>query len=315
MKRPSLLVCSLALLTVTACSTKAKGVEVDALDLVPTGADFVAGFEVDSIRASPLGAPIWSAMATDPDFSSIAKGIGECDIEAKDLQGTIALDLATEDIVAVIEAPGIGSEKKMRCLENEIAKADGEFSGLMLFETHGSVRRVPQEGGGWLVILNKDAVGFVEGQFEDEFFERIEKPEARTKPPELAAAMERVDHTHDIWAAFVIDDAFRADLADFEGSEKASDIGFVLDFDDGLAMEVRIGFPADAQAEREAFEGAAKMVLEMSRGELGSLGLPEKTVKSFAIAHTDDAVSLTAKVPADELQAFGAMAIGAMAGL
>jgi len=304
---------SCCLVWLAACTAKPKGVEIDALDLVPTQANLVAGFHVDPIKASPMGGPIYTAMAADPDMGAVVTGFEECEIETANLTGVLAMDIESEDMVGIIEAPGIGSEKKMKCLEREAAKADGEFSGLMIFETHGSVRRVAQEGGGWLVILNPNAVAFVEGRFEDELFARIENPDQRTRPPALAAALDRVDHTHDIWGAFVIDEAFRADLADFEGSEKATDIGVALDFDAGLGMEVRVGFPDDATAQRDAFEGAAKLVLEMTKGEILAAGVPEATVESLKIAKSDDAVSLTGQVPADELTGFGAMAMALMA--
>ena len=135
---------SLVLAVVGGCS-KPKGVEVAAVDLVPDASQIALGFQVDPIKSSALSGPLWQAIESDPDMSGIANALPTCEIKTDGLKGLIAGNIDGDDMMIVIESPGVGNEKAMDCLEKELAKADGEEPGVVAFETHGKVRRAPQE--------------------------------------------------------------------------------------------------------------------------------------------------------------------------
>lgn len=289
---------ALGLALTAACTPDVKGVEVAAIDLVPAGADMVIGMTLAPVRGSALSAPLWGAMQSDPDIAGIARAMETCDVALDNLTAMLASTVEGAELLIVMEAPGIGNEDKMKCVEKEGTPA-GEDPGVLRFETHGDIRRAPQEGGGWLIILNKNAIAVVDTTWEVEVFNRIANESARAKDGPLAGVLGRVDPKQHLWAALTFSEAERADFGDLNGADGLTDILVNVDLSTGMAVTANMGF--DKAANASSFTEAFPPLLTMSKGELVAIGLPPEAVDSVKLNAEGPSVRAVMTVSAEEL--------------
>lgn len=253
MVQPRLVAATVLLL---AACTEVKGVEVDARHLIPAEANVVLGFDLAPVRGSALGSLAYTAALAEPDLRAALLSIPNCKVDLNDLHLLYAGVMDRDDrFMAVIESPGIGSEDVIRCLEAERAKLTGEKAPWMLmFSTRGDVRTIPQEGGGVLVILNKNAIVVTEAAWESQLFDAIEKPEARNTGSALAKAAQAVDPGTDLWFSYALSDADRGGMGDVKGVDGVQAVTITGDLTAGLKLDVTFDV-ADAAKAGEFKEG------------------------------------------------------------
>lgn len=303
---------ALTLAAAVGCKSKSQGVEIAAMDLVPDESQMAFGFQLDPIKSSALAKPLSDGIHSDPDLAPIVDALPNCEINTDGLKGVAALKLDTDDVMIVFEAPGIGDEKAMDCLEKELAKADGEPNPQTVpFETHGKIRRAPQEGGGWVVILNKNAAMILEGAWEDEVFKRIDEPDARKHSGPLGAALGRVDTNSHMWAAMQVDDSLRGDMGDVAGADGLQDIAMTVGLSDGLAVELDLEFSDGAKATE--FSGAVQGMIDQTKPMIVAAGVPQAAADSIKFEAKDAIVKGNMKIDAKDVEGVANLA-GSMAG-
>lgn len=251
-----------------------KGVEVDTRLLIPSEANVVVGFELEALRSSAVGPMISAVAQTDPELKAVIDSAPSCAIDLTNLKITFAGAMDQDDqFMAVVRAPGIGKESVVRCLEEAQAKAAGRTAPWMLrFETRGDVRKIDQEGGGSLVILNKDTLVMMEEAWETKVFDAIEKPETRSSS-ELVKAALAIDPATDAWLAMVVNDAMRTDLAEVKGADGLLSTTATVDFSSGVKISLGLVARDDAKAAelKETVDGMLPLL---------TAGLPESIQKS-----------------------------------
>lgn len=298
MVRTTLSGCALALL-LGACS-EPKGVEIDARNLLPGVADFVFGGELEPVKNSPIGPLLYAAASSDADFKTMLDVVPKCSVDLTNLRVVFA-GMSTDDekFVAVVESPGIGTEKSVSCIETEYAKALGKPTGLLAFKTRGDVRTLAQQGGGVLVILNKNTVATASAAWEPALYDAIEKPEARDRTSAMSQAVQRIDPATDMWLALTVNDAQRADMADMKGFDGAVLLSATGDLSTGLKVAVAIDTTSAAKAAE--IKATIDETLAATKGQQLPPGVPANLLDGITATTSDARVTMQFALPADGL--------------
>ncbi|MBC8069333.1 MAG: hypothetical protein IAG13_13440 [Deltaproteobacteria bacterium] len=287
---------SVLLVLATLCACKEpKGVEVDARHLVPAEADAVFGFELAPLRDSPIGPLIHTAMQGDADMRGMLASIPDCDVDLANMRGLMATVVdANDKFVAVIESPNIGDEGTVRCIEKGFAKATGGPSGILLFETKGDVRVTPQQDGGYLVVLNKNAIAIMDKSWEDVVFAAIADPATRNTTTPLAKALAQVDAKTDAWFAVALPDEARAGMTDIEGADGITVVRASADLSSGMKLDV--GLSTRDAPNAKVLEGSlTKLITELKPG-LAGVGLPATLLDTLTVKANDADVAASLAV-------------------
>ena len=307
MSRLSVLALGLAAV-LPACKTP-KGVEVEASQLVPKDATIVVGFELKALSDSPIGPAIASSMSTDPETKGMFDGFQNCEINLDSLHGLVAGSFASETFMAVIESPGLGDEGVVRCLEKELGKATGEGSGLIVFETKGDVRIVPQEDGGHLIILNKNTIVIADAPWDTEIMAAIESPEKRNTDSAMASLIKDAGEGTDVWLAVTLGPAERQEFAEVPGSNSLDGVLIKVGLSDGVKLDASLAFSEETDAGQ--FRTAVPAMIEMAKPELPASGMPADLLDSLKFAGEGKQVTATWNVKGDALPGLmGTLAAG-----
>lgn len=287
-----------SLLLLAACS-EVKGVEVDARHLIPAEANLVFGFELAPMRGSLFGPLLYAAAQSDPDLKAVLAAVPNCKVDLADLRVTFAGMLDQDDrFIAVVESPGIGEEDTIRCIEQEQARAHGrDVPWMLLFETRGDVRTIPQEGGGKLIILNKNTVVMTEAAWESAVFTAIEKPEARVTTSPLASGALAIDAKTDAWAVMALSDAERAAFTELRGADGVAAVAATGDLGAGLGFTLTFAMQSAAKATE--LKGAIDELLAAVKQDPGPW--PADLVGAVATAAQDTQVTARVDVSAATL--------------
>ncbi|MCR9165580.1 MAG: hypothetical protein ACE37F_00210 [Nannocystaceae bacterium] len=296
------------LAAVPACKT-AKGVDIEASALVPKDASLVVGFELDALGKSPLGGTLASSMAEDPETKALFDGFENCEVDLEHLEALVAGSFTSETYMAVIESPGLGEESVVRCIEREIGKATGESSGIIMFETKGDVRITPQEGGGHLIILNKNAIVIADAPWDDEVLAAIENAEKRNTDGPMATMMKEAGSDTDVWMAASIGSMERAEFSDVPGSATLETVLMKIGLGDGVTLDASFGFTAESDAEQ--FRTAVPALVGMAKPELPGAGLPADLLDTLEFGGEGNSVTASWSVKPDALAGL-ATTLGAM---
>jgi hypothetical protein len=275
------------LAAVPACKT-AKGVDIEASALVPKDASLVIGFELSALSASPVGGTLASSMGADPETKALFAGFENCEVDLEHLKALVAGSFTSETYMAVIESPGLGEESVVRCIEKEIAKAMGDSSsGIIMFETKGDVRITPQEGGGHLIILNKNAIVIADAPWDDTVLEA------------MATMMKDAGGDTDVWMAATVGPMERAEFAEVPGATTLESVLMKVGLGDGMKLDASFGFTAESDAGQ--FRSAVPALIGMAKPELPSAGLPADLLDNLEFGGEGNAVTATWAIKADVL--------------
>ena len=277
-----------------------KWVQMDAKALIPNDAELVVAFELEPLRRSPIGPALRGAMEGDSDMQAMVKAVPICKADLSGLKGLLATTGDGADkFVAVIESPGIGDEGVVRCFEKEVAKATGEDAGIIFFETRGEVRITPQEGGGYLIILNPNTVVIVDKPWEDAVFAAIEEPEQRGADSALAKSVKAIDADTDLWIAYQPTDPDRKDMTDVPGLDALASVSVTANLDAGMGLHASLDFSDPSKA--LAFGEALPALADGFKSEVTAIGLPEALLDGIKPTVDDARVSTDLNIPADTL--------------
>ena len=281
-----------------ACKT-AKGVEVEASQLVPKDATLVVGFELKALSESPIGPAIASSMSADPETKGMFDGFQNCEVNLDALHGLIAGSFASETFMAVIESPGLGDEGIVRCLEKELGKATGEGAGLIVFETKGDVRIVPQEGGGHLIILNKNTIVIADAPWDTEVLAAIESPDKRNTDSAMANLIEKAGDGTDVWLAATLGPMERQEFGDVPGAASLDGVLMKVGLGDGVKLDASFAFSEESGAGE--FRTAVPAMVAMAKPELPGAGMPADLLDNLEFAGEGNEVTATWSLKADAL--------------
>lgn len=280
-----------------------KGVDIEPMQLVPKDATMVAGFSLDPVRKSLIGDALTPAMRADADIAAMATAISECEVNTSDFHGVLATQLDADDrFMAVVQSPGIGEESVVRCMEKEISKATGGESGIILFETRGDVRITPQEGGGYLIMLNKNTIAVVDKPWEDVVFAAIESADARNTDSPIAKLVSTVSADTDVWLAMELGDEERAGLSDVPGGSGLQAVLITGDLDDGLALQGVFDLSGDEDG--GAFREGLAPLLKDAAPAFADVGITAATMDAAKIGGEGARVELSMSIGPDAFPKF-----------
>lgn len=294
MRHPSLV---LALLVLAPLGCKEmKGVEVAARELFPAEATVAFGFDLAPLKSSPVGPMIAAAAQADPDLASLVTAVPKCPVDLEHLRGSIAVSPADDDddrIVGVIESPDIGTNAVVECIEREGRVAAGESAvGLLRFEDRGDVRIVPQEGGGHVILLNRNALVFVGEAWSADVLAAIASPDRRNTTSSLFRATAGIDPEADVWFAYAMSDADRAEAGDIDGAATLDSLTGAAHLPGDVQLELVMNNREAAGA--TALAAAVKTTLDEVKPMLAASGLPATLLDTVTI--TVDDVRTTGKL-------------------
>jgi hypothetical protein len=302
--------CASLLVTLAACGD-VKGVEVDARALIPAGADLAFGADIGALQRSPLGPILYTAAQTQSDLQALLASVPNCAVDPAGLRLTFAGVVEQDDrYLLAVEGPGIGNEDNLKCLEREHAKALGKTAPTFLwFTTRGDVRTIAQEGGGALVILNKNTVLAMSGPWESTVFDAIEKPELRVTDSALAKAVAAVDPATDLWVTTTFSEAERAALVDLKGAEGIQTLTSTADLTNGVDLTLTLDTSAASHA--VDLKTSVDEALGGVKAGLAESGLPANLLDTATTEATGNRFTARLELATDVLPAL----IGGLAGM
>lgn len=306
----SSLALSWAVVSLAACK-EPEGLTPKMAELAPEGAKIAAGFSLAPIQTSAIADMLGAAATSDRDVSAMITAVGACDIDTTNLHGSMVAPLSdtADDVFIIIESPGIGNKDALECMEKESAKALGDDPGNLMLKNHGPVRVAPMEGGGSMIQFNENAIGVVDGTWEEEILGRVEKAEARTKT-EMTAALEAANPDADVWIAVVADDDVRSGLAELAPADSLEFITASVDIDEDWTLAAGMHFGDTDKA--KAFEGALSAVKDELTAGAAASGVPETTMKTLKFELADKDLSISLKIPKADVTSLATMAGAAM---
>ncbi len=301
---------SWAVVSLAACK-EPEGLTPKMAELAPEGAKIAAGFSLAPIQSSAIADMLGAAATSDRDVSAMVTAVSACKIDTSNLRAQLVAPLAdsSDDIFIIIESPGVGKKDALECMEEESAKALGDEPGNLMLRNHGPVRVAPMEGGGSMIQFNENAIGVVDGSWEEEILGRVEKAEARTKT-EMTAALEAAKTDADIWVAVVANDDVRSGLADLAPADTLEFLTINVDIDDDWTLSAGLHF-GDAD-KAKGFDTAMGAVKEELTVGATAAGVPESTMNSLKFELADKDFSISLKIPKADVMGLATMAGAAM---
>lgn len=289
------LVLGLAVL-LPACKT-AKGVDIEPAALVPKDAGLVVGFDLKPLTTSPLGSSLAAVLKNDSETAALFTGFEKCEVDLEHLHAMVAATFASETLMAVVESPGVGDEKVVRCIETEIAEATGEDAGIIMFETKGDVRITPQEGGGHLIILNKNTIVIADAPWDTAVLEAIETPSARNTETPMAQLLKDAGEGSDMFLALTVGPVERQELGELPGGASMQSALMKVGLSEGAKLDAAFDFSEEADA--GTFRTAVPGLFAMAKGELTGAGLPADLLDSLKFGGEGKQVTATWSVDAE----------------
>lgn len=290
--------------------TPPAGVEVHAVDLLPSDAQIAIGGNVEQVVDSPLGGILRAAVAAEPDLGKLVDAARECEL-APDTRVTFAASLdSEEDFVLVAEAPRIGEWTRVQCVERAAQRENTEVR--LIYRDRGPIRTVPQRGGGSVMILNKNAVAVVTSPFEAEVLERAQRAQARP-PTELGKVIAGVDDDAHMWIAATIDAATAARLdEDVDGATALRAVAVSVVFtgqgaEAAAGSHFRLGFENAASA--AAFAEELDSIRPGLAVALGETDLGERIAEAMSIEADGSFVDVRVRISGADMTALLAAAL------
>ena len=301
---------SWAVVSVAGCK-EPEGLTPNMGELAPESAQLAAGFSLAPIQSSAIADILGAAATSDRDVSAMVTAVTACKIDTSSLKAQMVAPLAdsADDIFLIIESPGIGKKEALECMEEESAKALGDEPGNLMLRNHGPVRVAPMEGGGSMIQFNENAIGVVDGSWEEEVLGRVEKADART-PTKMTAALEKAKTDSDVWIAVVANDEVRSGLAELAPADTLEFMTIDVDIDEDWSLSAGMHF-GDAD-KAKAFETALSAVKEELTVGATESGVPETTMKTLKFELADKALTISLKIPKADVMGLATMAGAAM---
>ncbi len=273
------------------------GVEVGALELVPSDAELVISVDVRALISSALGPLAQAVASSDPDLSGLVVAAVQCDVSA-DMQVLVAGAWGNDDdLIIVAEAPRVGEWKNIQCIERASTPGGARQDTALLYEDRGKIRTVPQRGGGMLAILNKNALLISSSVFESETLARAQHADKRTPPTLLAPALANVDPDAHAWVALALTPEIVADmdLVDVAGADGMRYlVGGVQFTDAGMALHAHVEFHAAEPA--AAFGQMLADAVPDLKASVAELGLSTSLAESMTTETTGTSVHMRATI-------------------
>jgi hypothetical protein len=189
--------------------------------------------------------------------------------------------------------------RRLQRAEGRYAKALGKPTGILAFKTRGDVRTLAQQGGGVLVILNKNTVATASAAWEPALYDAIEKPEARDRSSVMSQAVQRIDPATDMWLALTVTDAHRADMADMQGFDGAVLVSATGDLSAGLKVALSIDTTSAAKAAE--LKTTIDETLAGMKGQELPPGVPANLLGGVTTTTSDARMTVQLALPADGL--------------
>lgn len=308
--RTSVLLLSAVTWAMAGC-TEPKGVQIDLVDLVPSAASAAFGLSIGALQGSPIGTALAPLVGADSDMTALSTALKNCPVDLTQLRVVAAGNPSDESLVMMITAPGVGKRDTVRCLENESNKATGEPTSFIFFSSRGDVSVSDMEGGGKLILVNKNALVIAEPRWEAAIFDAIEHPDKRDKSKPLLAALERIDPKADLWvsAAFVPSDV--SDLAELPGATALRTLNIAARLGAEVNLTVDLGFEQDSSA--QLFESGIPGLLEGLKAEYPDGGPAIALLDKMQLSRAGNQVRATTNVAADQVPPVMTMLLAAAA--
>lgn len=310
-RRSLVLVAVLA--SVGACA-EPKGVDIPVHELLPADAAIAMGFALAPLQASPLGPPLASAARSDSEMAARMDAFVACDVDVAGLRVVLATsdDGNDDKYLGVVEGPGIGTEASVRCLENESRKLmNAPSGGLLVFDTKGDVRTVPQEGGGVLVLLNKDAIAVAGPPWQDALLAAIASPAGRNTSSSMAKRVAEIDRSTHAWAVYTFSEAARGQIPELPGAAGLQSLAVVADLSSGAKLDLSADM-ADAASAKSLADALAPVLTEL-KGSLAGAGLPADLLDGVQLVADGPRVRASLSIAADVMPSLLVLATAAMA--
>lgn len=271
--------------------------------LIPADATLLAHVDLQGLAGSPLWAANKSLMDADPEVKKQVDALAACNMP---LTGFKSLDLGVGadgvDVAAVVTGAGIGKVQNLTCLQDQLK---GENFRV---EPQGGTHVLVLEGGeahGYLV--NEDTLAFVSKAWDAPVRNLMLGSGTAVRDGKLKDVLAQVDQKRHVWFAGTVSPKLAA-LTDAipGGMSGLQSIAGSLDLTTGLALVMSFGMENPDRA--SATLAQVKQQFDTVKPMAGAFGLPPAAVDRVQFDKKDNAVTLTASLNMDEINAMRAAA-------
>lgn len=263
--------------------------------LVPDGASVV--FHVDGSRAtsSRLYKDLRGAMDRDLEVREALKVLDSCDLKPEDLHALTVGAGSGDNMVAVIQGRGIGKQKTLNCMRDQLAAREGGRKPWTV-RRDGCYRVLASDGKDFGFVLDDSTVVISSEQWASQVEQLIRGKSTPAIKGNLATTVGRIDRTKTVWFAAAFDDNARSQM---QGSAASGlrQVGGSMDFDRGLDLAARMGMvdPGAAKQFRDELTSYRDMAKAMGV-------VPSNVLDQIKIGATNSDVDLSMSLSFSDLE-------------
>ncbi len=264
-----------------ATSTEARAADPscrvsESAALIPPSADAAVAIDVARLTKSEPWRQDGSRLEDDPEFKENLRALKRCgvDLGAIDDVWVGAGDAAgSENAVAIIHAPGVGSESAMRC----VAAIDAVAAKPIKLQRSGCANTLEIKDGDQLVGLDNDHLAIVSKPWVKTVIRRARAGERAVGP---AAAVKQLSSRSQLRFAAELDSGLKQQLGPL-GEQVQSLAGSLLV---GRTFHGELIATTRTQSEAAALESTLSGYLGLARGFASAAGVPAELFDKVSVS-------------------------------
>lgn len=271
--------------------------------LIPADASLLAHVDLQGLAASPLWAANRHLMDADPEVKKQIDALAACNMP---LSGFRSLDIGVgpdgADVAAIVTGAGVGKPENIACLQDQLK---GE--NFKLVDKNGSRVMVLENGDAHGYLVNDDTLAFVNNKWDASVRGLMVGTGTAVRDGAIKDLLAQVDQSKHVWFAGTVGPGLNALTRAIPGGLSGlQSIAGSLDLTAGLALVMSFGMenPDRARATLAQVQKQFSDVKPMA----GMFGVPSAAVDRVQFDTKDTAVTMTASLNMDEINAMRAAA-------
>jgi len=278
--------------------------------LIPADAAMLAHVDIKRLAASPLWAANRSLMDADPEVKKQLEALAACNMA---FDGLRTLDIGVGgdgmNFAIVATGTGIGKPENLRCLHDRGGKKDWTIDAA---GPEGRPRLVADNGEAFGHPIDDDTISFVSKSWDPAVLGLIAGKGTSVRDGMLKDVLAQADQSKPVWFAGNLPPQLAALATAAPGMQSMSGLKSVagsLDLSSGLGLVLAFGME-DPERARATVAEVQKQFASV-KPAASMMGIPSTAVDKVAFSTKDAAVTVTASLTMDEINAMSAKMRGA----
>ncbi len=281
--------------------TTAAAVTAAADRLIPADAALLAHIDMKGLAGSPLWASNKALMDSDPEVKKQMDAFAACNMPFDGFR-TVDIGIGSEakDIAVVAHGAGIGKPENLRCLQDKIKDGDWKVEDV----AGGKPRLVFDNGEAFGHIVDDDTIAIATKAWDATVTGLMEGKGTSVRDGALKDVLAQADQTKHVWFAGNLPPQLAAMATQAPGMSSMAGLKSVsgsLDLSAGLGLVLAFGMENADKAKITLAE--VQKQFASVKPMAGVLGIPATAVDKVTFDARDAAVTMTASLTMDEINA------------